>query len=505
MSIEVPTAAEHAALASRVATQDVVIADIAARLAAIEDGAPDPDTDPSPTAVVRINVGGPAVVVDGVQWEADRGYDGGAVSAQGAGRYGGAGAVYETERWSSAFGYNLTGLPVGPATVRLHWAESHPATDRPGERVFDVRAQGLLVLEAVDVVALIGTQYRSYVRQVDVEIDAAGRLGLELVGRVNAATLHGLEVYCYGTGTPTDSDPEPEPAGTWLSGAGTYDPYTFGSWRGRQVEVWETWNNFPTWGEMRGVPSVHQYFVGKGSAPFNRRFPGRLSFSQPLWAKGENAAKTASGENDDHFRTIAKALVQLGYGNAFVRVGWEHDGNWFWWRATDANTNDWVAAFRRVYGIFKAESTAFRIVWNPNKSSSDGYDVRKSYPGDNYCDVVGVDWYNMYPPNHDKKQWDAQYMQKSGAGAPVGLGAWKEFAEEHGKPLALPEWGQDWGEGNKTTHSGDDPDYIKAVHDFCRTSNVEYESTFNLGPKWNLNPTTHYPNSAALYRQLWRR
>ena len=57
-----------------------------------------------------------------------------------------------------------------------------------------------------------------------------------------------------------------------LIGAGVADPYEFGSWLGKSLQVWETWNTFPDWATMQGIPSVHQYFTGEGSAPFNKRW-----------------------------------------------------------------------------------------------------------------------------------------------------------------------------------------------------------------------------------------
>lgn len=302
--------------------------------------------------------------------------------------------------------------------------------------------------------------------------------------------------------------PPPPPAGRWLSGAGTYDPYAFGDWRGRPLDVWNTWNTFDTWPEMRGIPSVRRYFTGTGQAPFNRRFPGRMDFAQPLWAKSEDADVTAKGDNKAHFQAIAKALADAGHGNAFVRLGWEHTGDWFWWHVSDANLGAWIGGFQRVHDIFKAVSEQFVIVWCPNKSSNFGFDARRSYPGGDYCDVVGVDWYNMWPASHSPAEWDAQFMRVDSKGAPVGLGAWASYARSVGKPLALPENGLDAGPGFNTANgSGDDPHYFTELHAFCSGpgNNVAYECVFNLrGENFQVQPPARFPRASAEYLRLWR-
>jgi hypothetical protein len=313
---------------------------------------------------------------------------------------------------------------------------------------------------------------------------------------------------------PTPS-PQPEPTPTpeprrWLSGVGTHDPYAFGTWRGRAVDVWETWGPQDSWPVMLGLPTVRQYFLGGKPAPFGQRFPGRMSFSVPLWARGESAAVTASGRNDENFRALFTGLMNLGHGNAFVRLGWEFNGDWFYWHATDANAADWVKGFRRVYKVAKEVSPGFEVVWNPNKSSNYGFDARRCWPGADCVDVAGPDWYNTYPATHSWSQWDAQYMATGAGGAPVGLGAWRAFTRAEGViSFCLPEWGQDAGPGfNSRDGSGDDPHYIELIHRFCSDpeNGVTYESLFNLrGRNFQLYPPDLFPRSSARYADLFGR
>lgn len=311
------------------------------------------------------------------------------------------------------------------------------------------------------------------------------------------------------TPTPTPSGP-PTPTPTpyaggapGLSGAGVEDPYAFGTFRGDPVQVWETWNTYQTWAEMEEIQSVHMYFTGEGQAPFNVRFPGRLSFAQPLWANGETADTCANGGDDQHYINIATALKNAGFADAFIRLGWEQNGDWFWWHATSANVSQWIQCFQHAYTAFKGVSPDFVIAWNPNKSTDmSGFDTRTSYPGDNYVDVIAVDWYDMYPNNPDQATWDANYNMTENGGSPVGIGAYIAYADSHGKPIAFPEW------GINTENSFDNPFYINAMADTFATLRSEgklyWESFFNLAPD-PTNPCVFEitdgcnPNASAAY------
>ncbi len=157
---------------------------------------------PEPTAQVavphRVNAGGPEVVgLKGVLWLADTGSEGGDVYTAPdpiAGTRDD--ALYRSERYGD-FAYRI---PVDDGTyeVRLHFAEvyygvpSGDATGGPGSRVFDVRVEGTLVLDDLDLVALVrpATAFaQSFLAEVK-----DGVLDIELTSIVDSAKLSALEV-----------------------------------------------------------------------------------------------------------------------------------------------------------------------------------------------------------------------------------------------------------------------------------------------------------------------
>ncbi len=105
------------------------------------------------TAVYRLHAGGGALNTSIGAFAADAYYNGGSAFATGAAVAGTAnGPLYQTERFGT-FGY---ALPVsnGKYTVVLHFAELY--WTQPGQRVFDVAAEGVKVLARYDIVKKVG-------------------------------------------------------------------------------------------------------------------------------------------------------------------------------------------------------------------------------------------------------------------------------------------------------------------------------------------------------------
>ena len=321
-----------------------------------------------------------------------------------------------------------------------------------------------------------------------------------VVFTIGSATNSGSHVVLLDKAVVTSGTP----ATSQLIGAGVTDPYAFGTWLGKSLQVWETWNNFNDWGTMQGIPTVHQYFTGEGSAPFNQRFPGRLSFSQPLFASGESTANCSGGGDDSHYTSIATALKNAGFSNAIIRLGWEQNGDWFYWHATAATASAWAQCFQHAHDRFKAVSSSFVIEWNPNKSTDiSGFDTRTTYPGDAYVDAIGVDFYDHFPTYPNQSAWDADYSTTENGGSPKGIGAWISYAQSHGKQIAFPEWGLDTQ--NDTTN----PDNAFFVGKMADTfaglgGNLFEQSIFTLPGATACTFQIHVggcnPNAAAAYK-----
>jgi beta-mannanase len=213
-----------------------------------------------------------------------------------------------------------------------------------------------------------------------------------------------------------------------------------------------------------------------------------------------NLSSGALGLYNGYFTTLANALVAAGDGDAYLRIGWEFDGNWYAWQAQSvAAEADYAKYFRQIVTAMRSVPGAlFRFVWNPDAGSftKSGYSVQNAYPGNAYVDVIGIDLYDMSwaASATPQNSWTSSYLPE--------LTAATNFAQSQGKPIAICEWGALFGSGGL----GDDPFYINSMIGWMDDPlhDVAYESYFNGvtskagGVNYNLEGGK-FPNSVASF------
>jgi len=92
---------------------------------------------------------------------------------------------------------------------------------------------------------------------------------------------------------------------------------------------------------------------------------------------------------------IAEGLAELR--DAGVVVLWrplhEMNGRWFWWGGADKE--DYVALWRHMFDYFTKEKGLNNLLWVYSPSGDRGTYLQPEhfYPGDGYCDVIGIDNY----------------------------------------------------------------------------------------------------------------
>jgi len=110
-------------------------------------------------------------------------------------------AVYQSFAYTgvgqSSFTYTIGGLTVGkPYLVRLHFAEIINQITTDGGRVFNVLANGNLVLDHFSIFKEAGhARNRAVVRQFPVNPDASGYVTLTFQNIVQSATFSGIELF----------------------------------------------------------------------------------------------------------------------------------------------------------------------------------------------------------------------------------------------------------------------------------------------------------------------
>ena len=227
----------------------------------------------------------------------------------------------------------------------------------------------------------------------------------------------------------------------------------------------------------------------------------QLVLGVPMLPKRTRATlrRGARGAYNGYFVTLARHLVGDGEGNAYLRVGWEFNGNWFKWSVRDATgAVQFARYFRNIVSAMRSvPGQSFKFVWNPNGGDSHGrpYDAALAYPGDSSVDFIGTDLYDesWVTPRTPQRAWAGQLS------AAWGLDWLAGFASAHGKPIAFPEWGvaiRNDGHG-----LGDDPYFVNAFASWITTHGVAWTDIFSYDSSQRDNITDgHFPNALSAFK-----
>lgn len=302
---------------------------------------------------------------------------------------------------------------------------------------------------------------------------------------------------------------------TWISGAAGSEAAngSFGTWRGRPVEIGGTWMDTNATTQIQG-PS---WSVGPGAQW--GQFTGCMDIAPgAIWlADGESWANAASGSYDTRWTTFWTNLKNnwspRDPSKLYVRFAHEYNLTGNPWTVTPANVTNFVTAWRRWHAIKQTILPLANLTWCPNAGNSyqSSYDIRTSYPGDDYVDVIAVDWYNNWPWVNSAADFQTKIQSMQSFGAPQGIEKWRQYALSRGKPMAISEWSSaanPAGAGG----GGDAPVFMEQLYAWISQNaghgpgQLKYEVLFNIAgynDSYKLYPTTDQPLAAARYAQLW--
>ncbi|MDO9561499.1 MAG: hypothetical protein Q7J60_07770 [Bradyrhizobium sp.] len=268
--------------------------------------------------------------------------------------------------------------------------------------------------------------------------------------------------------------------------------------RERTLQAWEKWlNHKPS--SVLGVDFYAQYTWEDYSklswvpAIWNKLNPDRnVVWSMPLTVKGTPLADVANGLHDAAFEAAARAIAE-NQPNAIIRLGWEMnlvDSPWF----AKGQEADYIAAFRRVVGIFRRYSDGFKYDWCP------GWGLQElaadlAYPGDDVVDYIGLDVYDFKYEGSPQERWETHYLK-----APFGLEWQRDFAARRGKLMSYPEWG--------VGQFGDNPYFIQKMRDWLlqNKDQIAYAAYFDVDGQWPTQiDNNQFPQSQKLFRKLFGR
>jgi Glycosyl hydrolase family 26 len=278
---------------------------------------------------------------------------------------------------------------------------------------------------------------------------------------------------------------------SWTSGV--YLPNTtqagvaaFGTWRGAPVKVATVWPNRSSWSDITNPAWLYQRWQGA---------PETMAFGEAMLPEnvpGVSLQACANGAYNSYWTQFGTNISAYGLGKSIIRLGWEFNGNWYVWQAS--NPTVWAACWRQIVTSARTTAPNLQWDWNVNRGVSSALaDPTLAYPGDAYVNSVGVDSYDMWPPATTSANWNVQLN------GPQGLNYWLAFAKAHGKKFAVPEWGNITNGGSA---GGDDPAYVNDMLGFfqANAASLAWESNFqgtNTGGAYGTG--TVVPLSSAAY------
>jgi Glycosyl hydrolase family 26 len=280
-------------------------------------------------------------------------------------------------------------------------------------------------------------------------------------------------------------------SGAWLQNDNPSVAAAFGAWRGHPLNVVDDWSNRATWQDIVNPTWLYQKWAG---SPYTMSFGVAML---PSSVPGVSLEACAAGSYNSYWKQFGSVISSYGLGNSIIRLGWEFNGNWYPWTATNPTT--WVKCWQQIVTAARSTAPNLQWNWNVNRGVSAGLaDPTQAYPGNAYVDMIGVDSYDWWPAATTASGWNQQLNQ------PQGLNYWLSFAEAHGKKLAVPEWGS-VSTSNSSGAGGDDPAYVGDMKSFFTTnaSNLAYEANLQGIPSstggsyW---PATTMTKTAAAYQ-----
>lgn len=150
-------------------------------------------------------------------------------------------------------------------------------------------------------------------------------------------------------------------------------------------------------------PSIVSSYSGWG-VPFDTALAGEehAAGATPLvqmdpQGPAVTVASIAAGRSDAYLRAFAGQVKAFRYP-VVLSFGHEMNGDWYPWGKGHASPAAFVAAWRHVVDVFRAQGAAnVTWLWTVNAVNASAAPLRQWWPGSGYVDWVGIDGYYYFP------------------------------------------------------------------------------------------------------------
>ena len=113
----------------------------------------------------------------------------------------------------------------------------------------------------------------------------------------------------------------------------------------------------------------------------------------------------------------------------------EHSGSWFWWGKNHCTVEQYTTLYRFTIDYLRETKQLHHllIIYSPDRAYSET-DYFERYPGDEYVDILGIDWYHR--PESDSSERFIEEVSNA-------LMMIRNAARKKNKPLVFSETGQE--------------------------------------------------------------
>jgi hypothetical protein len=251
----------------------------------------------------------------------------------------------------------------------------------------------------------------------------------------------------------------------------------------------DAWSARATWEDIEDPTWLYQRWKGE---PYTLAFGVAML---PEDVPGVSLKACADGAYDARWKKFGSVISSYGLGDSLIRLGWEFNGNWYVWKAT--NPTVWAKCWQRIVTSARSTAPGLQWDWNVDRGISTGLaNPALAYPGSPYVSMIGVDSYDCWPAATTAAGWQSQLNGTQ------GLNYWLAFAQAHGKLLSVPEWGN---LSSGASAGGDDAAYVRDMRAFFarNAAKIAFEANFQGGPSSageSYGPGTTVPKASAAYK-----
>jgi beta-mannanase len=164
-------------------------------------------------------------------------------------------------------------------------------------------------------------------------------------------------------------------------------------------------SRFTRYARMTGhTPAILLYYRNwKAKHAFDavtlRRIARQRAVPMLTWEPARTSLRDiAAGRHDRYVRRQARDARRFRRP-VLVRFAHEMNGDWYSWGAHANTPATFIAAWRRVVGLFRDEGARnARFVWSPNADDEGLGRIVRRYPGDRWVDWVGLSGFSWGGP-----------------------------------------------------------------------------------------------------------